>query len=109
MKKIYKATLPPEERSDLTTLASTGKSSAAKIKHANILLAVDERGLPRRAHTRKGCQKTGQHARRRHSLCPYIVIRLTFFQKILEYLWGLGVAPPAGFPWEPYYYAGFNR
>jgi len=42
MKKIYTVTLTPEERSDLAKLVSTGKSSAAKIKHANILLAVDE-------------------------------------------------------------------
>ena len=42
MKKQYKVTLTPEERSDLIQLVSTGKSSAAKIKHANILLAVDE-------------------------------------------------------------------
>ena len=42
MKKQYKVTLTPDERSDLIQLVSTGKSSAAKIKHANILLAVDE-------------------------------------------------------------------
>ena len=42
MKKIYKVTLTAEERADLTKLVSTGKCSAAKIKHANILLAVDE-------------------------------------------------------------------
>jgi transposase len=42
MKKIYKVTLTAEERSDLTKLVSTGKSSAPKIKHATILLAVDE-------------------------------------------------------------------
>ena len=42
MEKQYKVTLTPEERSDLIQLVSTGKSSAAKIKHANILLAVDE-------------------------------------------------------------------
>jgi len=44
MKKIYKVTLTAAERSDLTKLVSTGKSSAAKIKHAHILLAVDETG-----------------------------------------------------------------
>ena len=42
MQKIYKVTLPAEERSALTKLVSAGKSSAVKIKHANILLAVDE-------------------------------------------------------------------
>ena len=42
MKKIYKVTLTAEERAELTKLVSTGKSSAQKIKHANILLAVDE-------------------------------------------------------------------
>ena len=42
MQKIYKVTLTAEERIALTKLVSTGKSSAAKIKHANILLAVDE-------------------------------------------------------------------
>jgi hypothetical protein len=42
MKKIYKVTLTAAERAELTKLVSTGKSSAAKIKHANILLAVDE-------------------------------------------------------------------
>jgi len=42
MKKLYKVTLTPEERNDLITLVSTGKNSANKIKHANILLAVDE-------------------------------------------------------------------
>ena len=42
MKKIYKVTLTADERSELTKLVSTGKSSALKMKHANILLAVDE-------------------------------------------------------------------
>lgn len=42
MKKIYKVTLTSEERTELTKLVSTGKSRAQKIKHANILLAVDE-------------------------------------------------------------------
>jgi transposase len=42
MKKIYKVTLTPEERFGLTQLVSHGKSNAKKIKHANILLAVDE-------------------------------------------------------------------
>ena len=42
MKKQYKVTLTPEERNDLKILVSTGKSSAKKIKHAHILLAVDE-------------------------------------------------------------------
>jgi transposase len=42
MKKIYKVTLTAEERNALTKLVSTGKSNAKKIKHANILLAVDE-------------------------------------------------------------------
>jgi len=42
MQKLYKVTLTPEERIELKTLVSTGKSNAKKIKHANILLAVDE-------------------------------------------------------------------
>jgi hypothetical protein len=42
MKKIYKVTLTAEERARLTALVSTGKCNAQKIKHANILLAVDE-------------------------------------------------------------------
>ena len=42
MKKIYKVTLTVEERSALTKLVSSGKSNAQKIKHAHILLAVDE-------------------------------------------------------------------
>jgi transposase len=42
MQKLYKVTLTPEERINLKSLVSTGKSNAAKIKHANILLAVDE-------------------------------------------------------------------
>ena len=42
MKKIYKVTLTTAERTELTKLVSTGKSNAQKIKHANILLAVDE-------------------------------------------------------------------
>jgi transposase len=42
MKKLYKVTLTAEERNDLKALVSTGKSNAKKIKHANILLAVDE-------------------------------------------------------------------
>jgi len=36
MKKIYKVTLTTDERALLTKLVSTGKSSAQKIKHANI-------------------------------------------------------------------------
>ena len=43
MQKLYKVTLTPEERIYLTTLVSTRKSSAKKIKHANVLLAVDEK------------------------------------------------------------------
>jgi len=39
---LYKVTLTADERAFLTKLVSTGKSSAQKIKHANILLAVDE-------------------------------------------------------------------
>ncbi|MCL2348714.1 MAG: hypothetical protein FWC50_10700, partial [Planctomycetaceae bacterium] len=42
MEKIYKVTLTPEERQELIELVSTGKSNAQKIKHAHILLAVDE-------------------------------------------------------------------
>jgi hypothetical protein len=42
MEKIYKVTLTLEERQPLIELVSTGKSNAQKIKHANILLAVDE-------------------------------------------------------------------
>jgi transposase len=42
MKKIYIVTLTSDERSELTKLVSKGKSNAQKIKHANILLAVDE-------------------------------------------------------------------
>ena len=42
MEKIYKVTLTPDERRELIEVVSTGKSNAAKIKHANILLAVDE-------------------------------------------------------------------
>jgi transposase len=42
MKKLYKVTLTTEERSELIQLVSTGKCNAQKIKHANILLAVDE-------------------------------------------------------------------
>jgi transposase len=42
MKKIYKVTLTTDERNELIQLVSTGKSNANKIKHANILLAVDE-------------------------------------------------------------------
>jgi len=42
MQKIYKVTLTAEERAALIKLVSTGKCSAQKIKHANILLAVDE-------------------------------------------------------------------
>ena len=42
MKKIYQVTLTAEERSDLIKLVSNGTCSAAKIKHTNILLAIDE-------------------------------------------------------------------
>ena len=42
MRKLYKVTLTAEERTELKTLVSIGKSSVKKIKHANILLAVDE-------------------------------------------------------------------
>lgn len=42
MEKRYKVTLTPEERQKLIELVSIGKSNAQKIKHANILLAVDE-------------------------------------------------------------------
>jgi len=42
MKKLYKVTLTSEERRELIQLVSTGKANAQKIKHANILLAVDE-------------------------------------------------------------------
>ena len=42
MGKIYKVTLTTEERQELLSIVSTGKSNAQRIKHANILLAVDE-------------------------------------------------------------------
>ena len=42
MEKRYQVTLTPEERQELIELVSIGKSNAQKIKHANILLAVDE-------------------------------------------------------------------
>ena len=42
MGKRDKVTLTEEERNQLRELVSTGKSNAQKIKHANILLAVDE-------------------------------------------------------------------
>jgi transposase len=42
MGKTYKVTLTTEERQELIELVSTGKRNAQKIKHANILLAVDE-------------------------------------------------------------------
>ncbi len=42
MKKLYKVTLTAEERSQLQNIVSTGKNNAQKIKHANVLLAVDE-------------------------------------------------------------------
>ncbi len=42
MKKLYKVTLTIEERNQLETIASTGKNNAQKIKHPNILLAVDK-------------------------------------------------------------------
>ncbi|MEG1435233.1 MAG: helix-turn-helix domain-containing protein [Gordonibacter sp.] len=37
----YVVTLTEQERSELTTIVTRGKGSAALIKHANILLAVD--------------------------------------------------------------------
>jgi transposase len=42
MNKLYKVTLTADERNELLQLVSTGKCNAQKIKHANILLAVDE-------------------------------------------------------------------
>jgi transposase len=42
MATIYKVTLTDEERQTLGDIVSKGRHSAAKIKHANILLAVDE-------------------------------------------------------------------
>jgi len=43
MKKLYKVTLPTDERHTLTQLVSKGNTNATKIKHANILLAIDEK------------------------------------------------------------------
>ena len=42
MMKLYKVTLTPEGRNKLKSLVSTGKSSADKIKHAQIPFAVDK-------------------------------------------------------------------
>ena len=42
MGKTYKVTLTTEERQELLSIVSTGKSNAQRIKHANILLAVNE-------------------------------------------------------------------
>jgi transposase len=42
MATIYKVTLTSEERQALSGIVTKGKHAAAKIKHANILLAVDE-------------------------------------------------------------------
>lgn len=42
MQKIYRVTLTPEERSQLTDLISAGKAAARKLAHARILLKADE-------------------------------------------------------------------
>ena len=39
--KKYIVTLTPEERSRLKTLVKTGQAAAYRIRHANVLLAVD--------------------------------------------------------------------
>ena len=39
--KRYSVTLTPQERSQLKTLVKTGKGAAYRIRHANVLLAVD--------------------------------------------------------------------
>ncbi len=44
MKKQYRVVLNKEERSRLEDMVTKGKSSAYKIRHANILLKADERG-----------------------------------------------------------------
>ena len=47
MKRLYKVTLTVEERIQLENIVSIGKNNAQKIKHANILLAVDETVHPK--------------------------------------------------------------
>jgi|GEM_PF-1049832 len=44
MNKKYIVRLPREERESLEELVNKGKSAAYRIKHANILLAVDVDG-----------------------------------------------------------------
>ena len=44
MNKKYIVRLPREERESLEELVNKGKSAACRIKHANILLAVDADG-----------------------------------------------------------------
>ena len=44
MAKKYVVRLTPEEREELTELINKGKTQAYRIKHANILLAVDADG-----------------------------------------------------------------
>jgi hypothetical protein len=46
MQKRYKVTLSSAERQQLLEITRSGKHAAAKIKHANILLAVDESDHP---------------------------------------------------------------
>ena len=45
--KKFIVRLSKEEREELTSIVSKGKTQAYKIKHANILLNVDEDGLAR--------------------------------------------------------------
>ena len=47
MKRLYKVTLTVEERIQLENIVSIGKNNAQKIKHANVLLAVDETVHPK--------------------------------------------------------------
>ena len=46
MQTIYKVILTADEQTSLTQLISTSKNNAQKIKHANILLTVDETEIP---------------------------------------------------------------
>lgn len=45
MKEKYRVVLTPEEQAQLTVVVSKGQSSAPRIRHAHILLHVDENGI----------------------------------------------------------------
>ena len=73
MKKKYVVRLDADERSRLEQIVRVGKSGALKIRHANLLLAVDESGAGPKLTDEAACKAFGVAVRSVESLRKRLV------------------------------------